>query len=76
MIRMAIALLLVTAALAGPSVAGEKKNAPKLSPEAKTGARLSQENIVKMKLRTVQPSQQMPPFFGGPPMPPPALPVN
>jgi hypothetical protein len=76
MIRMAIALLLVAAALAGPSMAGKKKNAPKLSQEAKTGVRLSQENIVTMKLRTVQPSPQMPPSLGGPPMPPPAPPVN
>jgi hypothetical protein len=74
MSRLAIAVLLLSAALALPAVAGEKKVTPKLTEETKNGARLTQENIVRMKIRTVHPIQPNPngPIFGGPssPIPP------
>lgn len=77
MLRTAIAVLLLSAALALPAAAGEKKITPKLTEETKNGARITQENIVRMKIRTVQPIQPQPsgPIFGGPsspvPQPPP-----
>jgi hypothetical protein len=74
MLRTAIAVLLLSAALALPAAAG-KKIAPKLTEETKNGARITQENIVRMKIRTVHPIQPQPsgPIFGGPssPVPPP-----
>ena len=50
MTRHALAGVLLTALLAGPAAAAEK-NSPKLTQEAKDGAQITQENIVKMKLR-------------------------
>jgi hypothetical protein len=74
MSRLAIAVLLLSAALALPAAAGEKKVKPKLTEETKNGARITQENIVRMKIRTAQPVQTNPggPIFGGPssPVPP------
>ncbi|WP_119269136.1 hypothetical protein [Taklimakanibacter deserti] len=77
MFRAAIAVLLLAAALAGPSAA-EKKTAPKLTQEAKDGPQITQENIVKMKLKTVQPVQPNPPMpvAGGPSIPPSPSPPN
>lgn len=74
MSRAAIAILLLAAALAGPVAAGEKKAAPKLTTETKSGAQITQENIVKMKIKTAQPVQPSPPnppgpTFGGPSLP-------
>ncbi|MGE0238180.1 MAG: hypothetical protein AB7F09_03910 [Parvibaculaceae bacterium] len=76
MIRMTIAGLLMAAALAGPVAAGDKKAAPKLTQETRDGAQITQENIVKLKLKTVQPVQPNPPMpvGGPPPAPPPSLP--
>jgi hypothetical protein len=77
MIRTAIAGLLVAAALAGPSAAGEKQNSPKLTQETKDGAQITHENIVKLKLKRVQPVQPNPPMpVGGPPAPLPPSPPN
>jgi hypothetical protein len=77
MIRTAIAVLLVAAALAGPSAAGEKQNSPKLTRETKDGAQVTQENIVKLKLKRVQPVQPNPPMpVGGPPALSPPAPPN
>lgn len=76
MIRVAIAVLFLAAALAVPSAAG-KKVAPKLTQETREGAQITQENIVKMKIKTVQPVQPNPPMpVGGPPPAPPSLPPN
>lgn len=77
MIRVAIAVLLLAAALAEPSMAAGKKTAPKLTQETRDGAQITQENIVKMKIKTVQPVQPNPPMpVGGPPPAPPSLPPN
>jgi hypothetical protein len=78
MFRAALTVLFLAAALAGPSAAAEKKTAPKLTQEAKDGAQITQENIVKMKLKTVQPVQPNPPMpiAGGPSIPPPPSPPN
>jgi hypothetical protein len=72
MIRAAIAVLLLAAAFAGPVSAGEKKAAPILTQEARDGAQLTQENIIKMKIRTVRPVQlnQPAPPIGRPSVPP------
>ena len=56
MIRVAVTLLLTAAVLAGPSAAGEKKAEPKLTQEARDGLQVAQENIIKLKLRAVQPT--------------------
>lgn len=61
MTREAVAILLLVAALAQPVAAGEKKEPPKLTEEAKSGAQITQENIVKMKIKTVQPILNPPP---------------
>lgn len=75
MTRAAIAVLLLAAALVQPVMAGEKKATPKLTQEARDGAQISQENIVKMKIKTVRPVQINPPMpIGGPPPMPPAPP--
>jgi hypothetical protein len=76
MTRAAIAVLFLAATLTVSATAGEKKAAPKLTQEAKDGAQLTQENIVKMKIKTVRPGQPnpQPPSFGGPSLPPPSPP--
>ena len=74
MFRTALAGVLLTAFLAGPAAAGEK-NSPKLTQEAKNGARITQENIVKMKLKRVQPATA--PTHSLPQVPPsPSAPAN
>jgi len=73
MVRYALAGVLLTAFLAGPVASGEK-NAPKLTQEAKDGAQITQENIIKLKLKQAQP--QMPPTPSlplAPPSPPPSV---
>jgi len=72
-IRCALAGVLLTALLAGPAASGEK-NAPKLTQEAKEGAQITQENIVKMKLKQVQPQTPPTPSLPlTPPSPPPSV---
>lgn len=75
MIRYVLAGVLLTAFLAGPAASGEN-NSPKLTQETRDGAQITQENIVKMKLRQVQ--QQTPPTPSLPlaPAPPPSPSVN
>jgi hypothetical protein len=53
MLRCAIACVILTILPAGPAAAGEK-NSPKLTQETREAIRLTQQNIVKMKLKTVQ----------------------
>ena len=74
MIRYALGCALLAAVLAGPAVAGET-NSPKLTKETKDAARITQENIVKMKLKQVQPQTPLTPSLPLAPPPPPA-PVN
>ena len=69
MTRAAIAVLLLAAALAQPVTAGEKKVTPKLTEETKSGAQITRENIVKMKIKTVHP-QPIPPTPSLPALPP------
>jgi hypothetical protein len=77
MIRTGVAVLLVAAVLAGSSAAGEKQNSPKLTQEAKDGAQVTQENIIRLKLKRLQPVQPNPPMpVGGPPALPPPAPPN
>jgi hypothetical protein len=73
MTRHALAGVLLTALLAGPAASGEN-NAPKLTQATKDGARITSENIVKMKLRQVQ--LQTPPAPSPPLAPPPLPSVN
>ena len=54
--RVAVTLVLTAAVLAGPSSAGEKKTEPKLPQEARDGLQIAQENIIKLKLRAIQPT--------------------
>lgn len=77
MFRHAIGCVLLAALLAGPAVAGEN-NSPKLTQETKDGLQITQDNITKMKLKTVQPQTPQPPTpsLGGPPAPPPSPPAN
>lgn len=78
MIAKAVGALIAACLLTGAAVAAEK-NAPKLTKEAKDGARITQENIVKMKLKTVKsttPNTPMSPSLGGPPPPPPPAPPS
>lgn len=73
MIRYALAGVLLTALLVGPAASGGK-NAPKLTEGTKDGARLTQENIVKMKLKQVQPQTPPTPSLPlAPPPPPPSV---
>jgi len=73
MTRHALAGVLLTALLAGPAASGEN-DAPKLTQATKDGARITSENIAKMKLRQVQP--QTPPAPSPPLAPPPPPSVN
>jgi hypothetical protein len=73
MTRHALAGVLLTALLAGPAASGEN-DAPKLTQATKDGARITSENIVKMKLRQVQP--QTPPALSPLLAPPPPPSVN
>lgn len=73
MTRHALAVVLLTALLAGPATSGEN-NPPKLTQTTKDGARITSENIIKMKLRQVQP--QAPPTPSLPLAPPPPPSVN
>lgn len=73
MIRYALAGVLLTALLAGPAASGGK-NAPQLTDGAKDGAQITQENIVKMKLKQVQPQTPSTPSLPlAPPPPPPSV---
>jgi hypothetical protein len=54
MIRHLIGCVLLTAVLAGPALAEQGK--PKLSKETRDAAQITQENIVKMKLKRVTPN--------------------
>lgn len=77
MVRLALAGAILATMLAGTALAGDNKS-PRLTPEAKKGAQTTQENIVKMKLRKVQPQPpppQTPSLGGPPPAPPPPAPV-
>jgi len=56
MIRATVTMLLMAAVLAGPSAAGQKKTAPKLTQEARDSLQIAQENILKLKLRAIQPT--------------------
>ena len=47
-------VLLLTAVLSGPAFADQDK--PKLSKETRDAAQITQENIVKMKLKRVNPT--------------------
>ena len=69
----AIIGLLMAVALAGPLAAGEKKAAPKLTQEARDGLQISQENIIRLKLKAVLPVQPNT-LAPHPPLPPPAVP--
>ena len=74
MIRCALAGALLTALPAAPAASGEN-NAPKLTQATKDGARITGENILKMKLRQVQPAT--PPTPSLPQVPPsPSAPAN
>ncbi len=67
MLRCAVACVILTILLAGPAAAGER-NSPKLSQETREAIQLTQQNIVKMMLKAVQPPP--PPNTGVPLMPP------
>lgn len=68
MIRQAVGGLLLASILVAPAIAREKAN-PKLTNEAKDGVQTTQDNIIKMKLKTA-----LQPIVGGPPAAP-ALPA-
>ncbi|WP_162914299.1 hypothetical protein [Taklimakanibacter lacteus] len=51
--RLILGGLLLTAMLAGPALAKDK---PKLAKETRDAAQITQENIVKMKLKRVTPN--------------------
>ncbi len=74
MIRSVLGCVLLTAWLTGSAVAGEA-NSPKLTKETRDAAQITQENIVKMKLKRFQPQTPPMPILPMAP-PPPAPPVN
>ena len=63
-------VLLLTAVLSGPAFADQDK--PKLSKETRDAAQITQENIVKMKLKRVNPTPN--PNVNLPPLPQPSNP--
>jgi hypothetical protein len=69
MIRHLMGCVLLTAVLAGPALAEQGK--PKLAKETRDAAQITQENIVKMKLRRVtpNPNQNLMPVLQPPPNP-------
>lgn len=67
MIRHLIGCVLLTAVLAGPALAEQGK--PKLAKETRDAAQITQENIVKMKLKRVTPNPNMMPVLPSLPQP-------
>ena len=77
MIRAVGIGVLLAAAFVGPLAAGEKKVTPRLTHEVRDGLQITRENIVRLKLKAIQPVQpnlKAPPVGGHLPAPPPALP--
>lgn len=71
MIRFASACVLMTALLVGLAGAGET-NSPKLTKETKDAVQITQENIIKMKIRQAQPQPPTTPSLPLAPLSPPA----